>query len=716
MSGSGWARRLGVLLAVALCLGCARATPTPVPPFASTESPPTTTALPTAAEPVAVTSAPTALPDAPWIVGSVALFDLPGQGRSPQDIVALGERLYVVNAGSANVSVIEGERVAATIRAGAEPVAVAADAAGGRVYVLDQRQGQVLVIDGEDVLQRWPVPAGSSSLAVVGEALWVGTGDGRLVAHSLAGGGELRTIALSEGAPVLRIVPDPRDETRAAAVTYGRIHLVALDKGAEIAVAEVGIWRALAYAPDGSRLYAGGYDAPSQGHRLLVLDAADLSVIGEAGLPSSPRAVLADAAGERVYIALPEEHAVLALAADGLEPAWQTKVGREPVALALGAGVLYAACAGSDQIARLDVLTGSRISPIPLAARISALAVGLEGVWAALGSADQVAVLGEGGVSERWPTESAPDRLVWLPEQGQIAVLSAAGGTLTLRSPDGGPVEPYQVGSGATALFHDRAHEMLYAGGMVLDFATGLTATVAVETSLGMSEPPALVAVDIQRGITYLVAGNGVLGSNYGLIAYRLEDDGTTTPGGPGRLSTVDLLYDEAADLFYSVYERMGAYGLQVWDPSTESERLSLPLPRRPVALALNPTTQHLWVALGGALRGDGAGDGALWAYDTRTMGVVTELAFGGPITALVVDAQANRVYAACDADQAVWVIQDLVMPAPAEPPSAAGPASSRRASEGEQPREQGIAPDARYHGGDHTAGAPGHQDGGDGC
>jgi len=437
----------------------------------------------------------------------------------------------------------------------------------------------------------------------------------------------------------------------------------------------VGIWRALAYAPDGSRLYAGGYDAPSQGHRLLVLDAADLSVIGDAGLPSSPRAVLADAAGERVYIALPEEHVVLALAADGLEPAWQATVGREPVALALGAGVLYAACAGSDQIARLDALTGSRISPIPVAARISALAVGLEGVWAALGSADQVAVLGEGGVSERWPTESAPDRLVWLPEQGQIAVLSAAGGTLTLRSPDGGPVEPYQVGSGATALFHDRAHEMLYAGGMVLDFATGLTATVAVETSLGMSEPPALVAVDTQRGITYLVAGNGVLGSNYGLIAYRLEDDGTTTPGGPGRLSTVDLLYDEGADLFYSAYARMGTYGLQVWDPSTESERLSLPLPRRPVALALNPATHHLWVALGRTLHDDGAGDGALRAYDTRTMEVVAELAFGGPITALAVDAESNRVYVACDADQAVWVIQDLVMQIPAET-AAAGPDS----------------------------------------
>ncbi len=294
---------------------------------------------------------------------------------------------------------------------------------------------------------------------------------------------------------------------------------------------------------------------------------------------------------------------------------------------------------------------------------------------AALGSVDQVAALGEGGITEMWPTEAAPDRLVWLPEQAQIAVLSAAGGTLTLHSPDGVPAEQYHVGSGATALFHDRAHEMLYAGGMVLDLATGLTATVAVGTPLGMSEAPALVAVDSDRGITYLVAGNGVLGSNYGLIAYRLEDDGTTMPGGPGRLSIVDLLYDEGADLFYSVYERMGTYGLQVWDPATESERPSLPLPWRPMALALNPATQHLWVAFDGALRDGGVGDGALRAYDTRTMGVVAELAFGGSVTALAVDAESNRVYVACDADQAVWVIQDLVMQIPAET-AAAGPDS----------------------------------------
>jgi len=577
-------------------------------------------------------------------------------------MVAAKGRLYVANAQSANVSVIEDGQVVSTMAAGSEPTALAADRAG-RVYVLDERESQLLVIEGTAVVQRWAVPPGSGSLAVVGETPWIGTGDGRLLALSPEGGRELRAIPLSQDAPVLQIVPDPTDARWAAAVTYGRIHRVDLDRGVESTVAEVGIWRALAYSRDGAHLYAGVYQAEADEHYLLKLAASDLAWLDETRLSSAPRAVLVDPTGDRVYLALPEEHAVLALNPHGLEPLWRAKVGREPVALLIMAGGLHVACGGSDQVARLDPASGERSAPIPLAARITALAMGPEGMLAALGSADQVAVLGDTQIQARWPTGPDPQRLTWLPELEQVAVLSPSSGTLALQDRHGTLVAEHPVRADASALFHDGAHRRLYAGDLVMDLATGITETVVVTTPLGTAEAPTLVAVDGARDITYLVAGNGVLGSNYGLIAYRLEDDGTTTAGGPGRLGLVDLCYDEALDLFYSLYQRMGAYGLQVWDPATGSERLHLPLERRPIGLALNPATHHLWVALGQALPPDASSGGALRAYDTGTMGLVIEMTLSGPVTALSVDTREDRIYAGCEADQAVWVIQDVAMP-----------------------------------------------------
>ena len=664
MRRSRWARWLVALLAATLSLGCTQATPTPVPAFVS--------ATPAAAAPLASsptpprspTPAPTPTPQEPWIVGCVPLYHLPGQGIEPRAMAATEGRLYVANAQSANLSVIEGGQVVATIAAGAEPIALAADRAG-RVYVLDGRESQLLVIEGAAVVRRWTIPPGSGSLAVVGETPWIGTGDGRLLALSPEGGSELRAISLSQNAPVLRIVPDLADARWAAAVTYGRIHRVDLNLGVETAVAEVGIWRALAYSHDGTHLYAGVYRAEADEHHLLKLTASDLALLDEVRLSSAPRAVLVDSTGDRVYVALPEEHAVLTLNAAGLEPLWRANVGREPVGLLCMDGVLYVACAGSDQVARLDPTTGERSAPIPLAARIAALSTGPEGMLAALGAADQVAVLRDSEVQARWPAGPDPQRLAWLPELEQVAVLSPSAGTLTLHDRHGTVVAAHPVRAGADALYHDITNRRLYAGDLVLDLATGITATVVVTTALGAAEAPALVAVDSARDITYLVAGNGVLGSNSGLMAYRLEDDGTTTAGGPGRLSLVDLCYDEELDLFYSLYQHMGAYGLQVWDPATGSERLHLPLERRPIGLALNPITHHLWLALGEALPLDASSGGALRAYDTGTMDLVTEMALSGPVTALSVDTREGRVYAGCDTDQGVWVIQDLPMPEP---------------------------------------------------
>ncbi|MGC9360492.1 MAG: hypothetical protein ACP5G7_08995, partial [Anaerolineae bacterium] len=305
-------RGLGMILVLLIVAGigvaCVPPTPVSVPtalPMPSSSATLPTPGLAPTSRPVAtVTPSPEPAPPLPYVVGSVSLLDLPGQGRSPQDLAAVGDRIYVANSNTGNVSLIEDGCVVAVVPVGPQPIAIVAESAGRRVYVLDGREARVAVLEHDTVVDGWAVPAGSSSLELVGDTLWVGTGDGHLLGLGADDGLETTAIALSESQPVLRVLANPLDPTKMAAVTYGRVHLVDRGLGVETAVAEMGIWRVLAYDPAGDRLYAGVYDGDTNTHRLLVLAADDLSVRDEVELPSAPRAVLADAETERIYVAL----------------------------------------------------------------------------------------------------------------------------------------------------------------------------------------------------------------------------------------------------------------------------------------------------------------------------------------------------------------------------------------------------------------------------
>jgi DNA-binding beta-propeller fold protein YncE len=671
-------RLIAALLIVAsICVACVspapRSLPTPSPVPSPSATVPTPSLTPTSC-PVATTG-PSLEPDpaAPYVIGRVPLLDLPGQGRSPQDLAMADDRIYVANSGTGNVSIVDGGRVVMVVPVGSRPVALVAETSRSRVYVLDADKAQVAVLEGDAILDRWSVPVGSSSLDLVEDTLWVGTGDGRLLGIGTDDGLEKAAIALSESAPVLRVLVNPADPAQMAAVTYGRVHLVDRGIGVETAAAEMGIWRTLAYDPAGDGLYVGAYDSAANEHRLLVLAADDLAVQQEVELPGEPRAVLVDADAGRIYVALGSDHVVAVLSTHTLEPLAMLPVGRQPVALALWSGVLHVACAGSDQVARIDAVSGIRLAPIPVSARIPDLGLSEAGVCAALSSSDEIVWLDTEGVSARWRTLPHPAEVAWLAGHDELAVLSSAAGTLALYGSDGTEVARYGTGSDPRVLHLNREHGLLYAGRIVLDLATGMTHTVGVTSPMGSMVWPEGVVHDARRGTTYLVASNGVPGSNQGLVAYRLGPDGFV-PGGPGRLSIVDVVYDAGTDRFLGTYQRMGTYGLQVWDPETKAEVLSLPLSRRPTALTVHPATHHLWVGLGQGTSMEPASEGLLRAYDTRTMGLVAELSFASPVTALAVDAESSLVYAACEGEQAVSIIQDVETSAPPAPTSTLTP------------------------------------------
>ncbi len=108
---------------------------------------------------------------------TIALGDLPSSGHVPSGVVALDGRVYVANRGSNNVSVIEGDAVRYVVPVGAQPCALAADAASGRVFVANEGDKTISVIEKLAVADTWALPDTPGALAVIGGQLWVGMRD-----------------------------------------------------------------------------------------------------------------------------------------------------------------------------------------------------------------------------------------------------------------------------------------------------------------------------------------------------------------------------------------------------------------------------------------------------------------------------------------------------------------------------------------------------------
>ncbi|MFO7697964.1 MAG: hypothetical protein R6X16_12520, partial [Anaerolineae bacterium] len=213
-------------------------------------------------------------------------------------------------------------------------------------------------------------------------------------------------------------------------------------------------------------------------------------------------------------------------------------------------------------------------------------------------------------------------------------------------------------------LYVDSVAGDLYAGDTVLSWSTGTT------RSLGMPADPATahpvqVLHDTRRNMLYTVALNETPGSNGGYVVYRQEGPAWETARVPGRQSVVDIIYDEEADRFFSINGRMGEYGIQVYDPESSRELHYVPLQAQPMAMLLNGPYHHLWVATSAPATGPTPAHTVLTAYDTRVFAPVAIVRVNEAISVATVDPRTGRLYLASGDNALIYVLQDIVLPAP---------------------------------------------------
>ena len=196
-------------------------------------------------------------------------------GHSPRGIaVDPGvNRVYVANSGSNEVSVIDGEsnEVVATVAVGEEPWGLAADPNTGRVFVSNRGSSTVSVIDGRHNLVVAIVPVGDLPTGVA-----VNPDKGRVYVAS-SGSGALGVI---DGVSNILFATLPlADDSSAEAWD------VAVDSGSN----RVYVATSAAEASDAG---AGA---------IVVIDASNNSVIGSIAVPSPAEALTVDSASGRIY-------------------------------------------------------------------------------------------------------------------------------------------------------------------------------------------------------------------------------------------------------------------------------------------------------------------------------------------------------------------------------------------------------------------------------
>ena len=701
---SGYTRRLIrpslrhlVLACVAFAsLGC-RSLPTPVPPLRWSPSPsdvasPTTTASPRGTQQPTATAtsvrgtatvspsvkplpSPTPSPSeprGPRLIGTFAVDHLPAPGRQPSGVAVLGSRVYVSNRGSDNVSIVVDGSVHSVVPVGREPSAVVADARTGRVFVLNERDGTITIIEGTVAVDTWTLAEEPSCLTVVGERLWVGTmRGGRIMVLSAQDGSASDEVSLASGSAVLNLIASP-DGSRLYAATYGDLHVIETSSGEEVAAASTDGYRTLGLSPEESWVYLTEYDSGARQTYLTILSGSTLRRERRVPIPPGPSNLTVDPRDGRIYLLSGLDHSLTVLDGADHKVVADLVVGYGPshAALDVESGLLYVANRDGDSLSVVDTADLALIETVPLALILEDMDVDPDTgkLYVAVASSDRVYVLGDEGLLDEWHVGRYPHHVRAIPSEGRAAILSLADRKLLLLDRAGQVLQAYDTGRNPHGLLVDESRKRVYAGDIVVEWDQQTAQTVRVPTIYRSEEPPLQVVLDTRRDRVYAVSFNGTPGSNGGYVVTRLGERGfdPALPA-PGRLSVVDLIYDQELDRFYATNGRMGQYGIEVSQAVDAQELLYMPLDGHPSTMALNLATWHLWVALSGPTGRGGSGGSVVVAYDTRSMTQVARLAVDDLIESMTIDQRRNRVYLGSAETGVVYVVEDVLMPVAAE-------------------------------------------------
>lgn len=666
------------ILGLALIVACTAplapiSQPTTAPSITATLPAPTT--VPTRALATSTIAA-----SAPTVRERILLRELPGIGRQPYALAALGDKIYAACSGTQNLAVIQNDRVVKFITLGKAPAALAADPAQKRLYVSNASDKSISLIINDQIALTQNVGEETRTLLFFENRLFAGSDlKGTILVLDPATLQIQTRITVPNAASIINLAGDP---------AHHRLYVAAYDKTIVLDSTSLrvlttlptkGSYYTLAAYPSSDSVLTAIYDSPTSTNYLTVFDPNSGAERGRVKIGGDPRDAAITSDGARVYIANSYPNTVSVIDPRNFTILATIQVGMRPYSLALdeNARRLYVANYYGDSVTVVDTQNNQIAATIPLAIFPTALAANESAgrVYVANASSDSVFVIeGTRIVKEigvgRHPVDLARD-----PQGNRLLVANGADATLTIIDEATLSIRTTQpITRVLTTVAVDNARTRILAGDVVLDANTlAPTGLFRVQgNTVGSSIVPDLTRVNPNNNRIYAMAWNGTPGSNSRTVVYSVDANTLQQRTMLSQYTSVSALTldPDTNRVFVAGTHPLALNNeLAVFD-ANDAKVFAMPLPGRIAGMEYNPKTRHLFIShLTSYSRSYGPtpapAENLILVLDGNSFGEVARLTVNahGKMTRL-----GNLIYVASRGDGSITLVEDVSVPMPPAP------------------------------------------------
>ena len=555
-------------------------------------------------------------------------------------INAVTNKAYVVNSGSASVTVIDGQTDATTVvPTGVAPWNAAVNPITNKIYVTNSSDTVVTVIDGAtNVASAVTVGAGAESIVVnpVTNKIYVASSTTQAV--MVIDGATNATSAINVGSQgIAGIVVNPLTN-RVYLADSSDNAVIVIDGATNKVLTSVDTGNfpyQVAVNPVTNTIYA----TNSGDNTVSVVDGATNTVTATVTVGKSPGSLAVNVATNRIYVANAGDNTVTVIDGATNTPT-AVPVGSSPAAIGIDAQrnmVFVANSAALTNSTAVTLIDGSTNAVSSIAVGSHPVAVGVNAVTGKV----YVGNNGDGSVSvidsatyatnksSPIPTGTDPVAVAINPLTNKAYVANKGSANVTVIDGVTGATATVVTGTSPAAVAANPATDKIYVanGGSsdvtVIDGATNGTTTVAVGTN------PAAVAINLVTNKIYV--------SNTG------SDSVTVIDGATQAAASVTVGSKPAGLTVNPVTNKVyvadsGADTVTVIDGATFKVTATVTVGENPVAIDINPNTNSVYVA--------NSASNYVSILNGATDTYATDFSLAGGSIAVAVDAAANHVYA----------------------------------------------------------------------